>query len=199
VEGYRPEPLVEYELHNAPYATLKAADFADLPDSVWSKGSIDTDVASFNVVVTGASQGSVLTGFRFNQAKGKFMLRPEDRGAFWDEAGDGAVLKDSLRALVDLKGTLDSAIVSRYNDYHLFLYGTGFSSRVENGQFVLRGLPENKYEAFLITLPKKDHQISGLDSTDIFSTTLPLSTESTSLGRGIPYERVRLPESLIAH
>jgi hypothetical protein len=197
VEGYRPEPLLKYDLENAPYATLKAADFAALPDTVWAKGSIDNSVRSFNVVITGASQGSILEGFRFDKAKGAFELRSEDEGAPWNEAHDRVMLKDSLRALVELKGTVDTANVNRFKDYHLFLYGTGFTSKINNGSFALHGVPDGAYNAFLISLPQKDSPLTGIDSTDIFSTTAPLAAGTTELSRGALYERVRLPDSLI--
>jgi hypothetical protein len=125
------------------------------------------------------------------------VLRPEDSGAVWGEPGGWVRLKDSLRALVELKGTMDTTTMNRYNDYHLFLYGTNYTSKVENGTFSFRGVPEGKYNAYLITLPRKEHQGSGADSTDIFSTTDPLSTSTTNLSRSEPYDRVRLPDSLI--
>jgi hypothetical protein len=197
VEGYRPEPLFEYALQNAGSALLKAADFAALPESVWAKGSVVKGIHAFNVVVTGASQGSLLAGFGFDKDKGKFVLRPEDDGAVWDAEGHGALLKDSLRALVDMEGTLDTAALNRYNDYHLFLYGTSYVTKVESGIFSFHDVPEGKYNVYLITLPRKDHQGSGSDSTDIFSTTEPLSTTTTNLSRSGQYDRVRLPDSLI--
>jgi hypothetical protein len=197
VEGYRPDPLLDYEVHDAASATLKAADFAALPESAWAKGSVAKEIHSFNVVVTGASQGSVLAGFGFDKAKGRFVLRPEDDGAVWDAEGGRALLKDSLRSLVNLQGLLDTTNTSRIADYHLFLYGTGFSSKIESGGFLLRGIPEDKYAAFLISIPHKDHQISGMDSTEVFSTSGSLSVETTTLSRGDVYGRVRLPDSLI--
>jgi hypothetical protein len=198
VEGYRPDPLLEYEVHDAASATLKAADFAALPESVWAKGSVDKGIHSFNVVVAGASQGSVLAGFGFDKAKGKFVLRPEDDGAVWDAEGERAAVKDSMRALVELKGTLDTTTVNRYKDYHLFLYGTGFTSKVDKGSFALPRVPDGTYHAYLISLPQESGPQSGTDSTDIFTTTGLLSTTTPDLSRGELYSRVRLPDSLIA-
>lgn len=197
VEGYRPEPLLEYELKDAAYATLKAADFAALPDTVWDERSLANGVRSFNVVVSGASQGSILAGFGFDKVNGGFVLRQEDGEATWNPGHDGVVLKDSLRALVELKGTIDTAIMSRYKDYHLFLYGTGFASKIEGGTYSFHGVPDGTYNAFLISLPHRDQQGSSTDTTDIFSTTAPLSTESPTLSMGELHDRVRLPDSLI--
>jgi hypothetical protein len=198
VEGYRPAPLLEYEVKDASSALLTAADFAALPESVWAKGSVAKGIHSFNVVVTGASQGSILAGFGFDKAKGHFVLPPEDQGAVWDADGARAAVKDSLRALTDFRGTVDTSNLSRYNYYHLFLYGTGFSAKVQDGEFVLRGVPDDEYAAFIITLPGKIHQATGIDSTDVFSTSAPLASGSNTLSRDSLYDRVRLPDSLIA-
>lgn len=198
VEGYRPGPLLEYELKDATSATLKAAEFAALPESVWAKGSVAEGIHSFNVVVTGTSQGSVLAGFGFDKAKGKFVLRPEDDEAVWDAEGERAAVKDSLRALVDLQGTVDTNSISRFTHYHLFLFGTSFASKVERGSFTMHDVPEGKYDAYLIALPTRDDPpISDVDSTDVFSTTAPISTGTSLLSRGELFERVRLPDSLI--
>lgn len=199
VEGYRPEPLLKYDLQDAGYATLKAADLAALPESLWARGSVENGIHEFNVIFTGATRGSVLTGFGFDKAKGAFVLRPGDAAAVWSGDRDLARVKDSLRTLVEMSGTMDTAGLSRYYDNHLFLYGTGFSATVVNGSFTFRGVPENKYAAFLIALPNKDHQASGMDSTDVFSTNSVVSVEPVSLSRSDPFERVRLPDSLIVH
>ena len=196
VEGYRPQPLLDYAVQGNT-AVLKASDFASLADTAWDKKSIDQGVYAFNVVVTGSDKGSVLTGFGFDKALGSFVLRPQDEDAAWNKAHTGVILSDSLRALVDMQGTVDTNTISPVKDYHLFLYGTGFSSKLDSGNFVFYAVPEGKYDAFLISFPQKDHQASGGDTTDVFSTSAPLSPDATSLSRGELYDRVRLPDSLI--
>ncbi len=197
VEGYRPDPMLEYDLHDAGYASFKAADFAALPESLWAKGSVANGIHAFNVVFTGATQGSVLTGFGFDKSKGAFVLRPGDAAAVWSEDRDLARVKDSLRMLVDMSGTMDTAGIGMYIDYHLFLYGTGFTSKIKQGSFTLRGVPDGIYDAYLIPLPRKNSPQTGFDSAYVFATKSPLSPGTSSVVPGDVHERVRLPDSLI--
>jgi hypothetical protein len=194
VEGYAPEPLLQVDVAGASQATLKATAFAALADSLWPKGSKNDSERFFNVVVTGEEQGAVLKGFTWRKADTSFGLRAEDEKV---KAGETrATVKSLLVPLVAFRGTVDTASFNLFANYHLFIYGTGFKAQVEHGTFSMAKVPKDKYEGFLLSLPKSDHVISGLDSTSVFSLTSPLEDGASDLIKGPLHDRVLLPDSL---
>lgn len=199
VEGYRPSPLLEYRLNAASHADLKASDFAGLPDSMWSTGSESAGDRTFNIVVTGEGTGLVLRDFVYHRAAGDFALRKDDVPV-WNDSRTVAALPGRLTALVDFKGSVDTTSFSTYRDYHLFIYGTGFSAKIQSGIFTLSKVPSGTYKPFLISLPNKDHLVGNADSTDVFETRGTFSPSGTNtLDKGDYFGRVPLPDSLIQH
>ena len=195
VEGYAPEPLVKRTVSGSDRATLDARDFKDLADSLWPKGSRNGNQYAFNVVVTGENRGAIVRGLTWRKDLNKFVLREQD--AKIDEGVRKASIKGPLVPLVAFEGTVDTVNFSKYLDYHLFVYGTGYVAKVENGEFKLPVLPNQKYEGFLLGLPKANQPASGDDSTSVFALTTSLDSGISSLVKGELHERVLLPDSLI--
>lgn len=196
VSGYDPDPLFTVSVAGASRAALKAGDFASLNDSLWPAGSVQGAARKFNVVVLGAGNGGVLTGFAYLKEKGAFELRAEDTKPVWDASGKSAVIHGRIKGLVEFKGAVDTSTLSGSLDYHLFMYGTGFTAPVVGGTFSFPKLPEGQYQAFLISQPKKDQQSAGADSATIFTTGAVLNAGNTDLAKGVIHERVPLPDSL---
>jgi hypothetical protein len=194
VEGYAPQPLVKVPVSDADRATLKAGDFKDLADSLWPKGSRNGDIFSFNVVVTGESQGAIVRGLTWRKDLDKFGLRDGDPKI--DEGVMKASIKGPLVPLVAFQGTVDTATFGILNDYHLFLYGTGYASRLSHGAFVFPKVPMEKLKAFLLVLPKKENLSSDIDSTPVFSLTGFLEAGISNPVVGAFHEQVLLPDSL---
>ncbi len=196
VSGYRPAPLISIPLASVNRASIKVAAFKALADSLWPKGSQDNGKYLFNLVVKGDTRGAVLRGFSFRKSNSDFLLRVED-GKVSVDAGGAAAIKGAVHPMVAFGGTVDTTTFSEVLDYHIFLYGTGFTAKIEHGSFSLPKMPDGNYDAFLLPLPHKDQQTSGNDSTVVFSTTASLSAGSSTVGRGAVHDRVRLPDSLI--
>lgn len=194
VQGYAPEPLVKLAVSGSDRATLKAGDFQALADSLWPKGSRNGDVYAFNVVVTGESKGAVLKGFTWRQADGEFGVRSE--GEKPTAGTKKSSITGPLLPLVTFQGTMDITAFSNVHDYHLFLYGTGYTSKLSNGTFLLPKVPMEKQVGFLLALPKKDQPSNGIDSTPVFSLTAPLESGISNPERGAIHEQVPLPDSL---
>jgi hypothetical protein len=194
VEGYAPQPLLTVDVTGASQATLKASAFATLADSLWPRSSRNDSECFFNVVVTGANSGAVLKGFAWRKADTSFGLRAEDEKV---KAGvTRATVKSVLAPLVAFQGTVDTSNFSRLLDYHLFIYGTAYKAKVEHGVYMMPKVPKDKFDGFLISLPKKEDQISGADSASVFSLTSQLQEGSLNLTKGAVHERVLLPDSL---
>ncbi|MDB5047533.1 MAG: hypothetical protein JWO30_604 [Fibrobacteres bacterium] len=194
VEGYAPAPLLKVNVNGMTQASLNVKAFQSLPDSLWPKGSKNGSNFMFNVVVTGDSQGVILKGFTWRKAEGDFVLRDEDQ----KPPGNGAtaVIKGQLAPLVAFQGIVDTSNFSLLLDYYLFIYGTGYKAKVERGVFAMPNLPKDKYDGFLLSLPRKENQISGVDSASVYSLTTSLDAGTSNLTRGEVHERVLLPDSL---
>lgn len=195
VQGYRPEPLISIPVEGSG-ATLKAGDFAALHDSLWPAGSAQGAARKFNVVVLGADMGGVLSGFAYLKDKGAFELRAEDTKPAWDASGKSASIRGRIKGLVEFTGGVDTTTFSSALDYHMFMYGTGFTTPIVSGRFTFPKLPDGRYQAFILSQPKKDHQASGVDSATVFTTSAVLSAGKTDVARGAIHERVLLPDSL---
>jgi hypothetical protein len=194
VEGYAPEPLVKVPVAGADRATLKAEDFKALADSLWPKGSRNGDLYAFNVVVTGESRGAIVRGLTWRKDLNKFVLREEDPKI--DEGVKKASIEGPLVPLVAFQGTMDTTTFSLTHEYHLFLYGTGYTSRVSHGVFILPKVPLESHDGFLIGLPSKLHLSAGVDSTPVYSLTSTLEAGTSNPEKGAVYDRVLLPDSL---
>lgn len=194
VEGYAPEPLVKVPVSGADRATLKAADFEALADSLWPKGSRNGDVCAFNVVVTGESRGGILKDFTWDKSENEFVPRNADPKP--DVGAKTAIINGRLVPLVEFQGTVDTTNFSPAYNHFLFIYGTGYVSKVSQGRFLLPGLPQDKHQGFLIALPQKDQLLVGNDSTYVFSLTSSLESGTTSTAKSQVHDRVLLPDSL---
>lgn len=194
VEGYAPEPLVKVPVSGADRATLKAEDFQALADTLWSKGSRNGDVFAFNVVVTGESKGAVLKGFTWRKSDGEFGVRSEG-----EKPGAGtkkSSVKEPLLQLVAFQGTIDTSTFSLTHEYHLFLYGTGYASKVAHGAYLLPKVPMKSQDGFLIALPSKLHLSAGVDSASVFSLSSTLEAGFSNPQMSEVHDRVLLPDSL---
>ena len=132
------------------------------------------------------SLGTILKGFGFDQRSRRFLLPPTI------ETDSGGAVHASLSKLVNYIGRLPSKRLSAYHTYYLFLFGTGYVAMgmEEPGigdtlLFNIPKLPEGQPDAFLTSLPKKEHLASGPPVTDIFYLEGPLRTDIDSLQRGL--------------
>jgi hypothetical protein len=91
---------------------------------------------------------------------------------------------------------VDTTTFSLIHNYHLFLYGTGYASKLSHGAFLLPKVPMEKHEGFLLALPKKDQLFQGIDSTPVFSLTGSLEAGVSNPVQGPVHELVLLPDSL---
>ncbi|MEO6096548.1 MAG: hypothetical protein ABIW76_12910 [Fibrobacteria bacterium] len=194
VVGYAPEPLLKVDVAGASQATLRAADFAALPDSLWPKGSKNGSDRFFNVVVTGLDRGAVLKGFTWRKTDTSFGLRAQDVQVKAGEAK--AIVNGRLAPLVALQGTMDTANLNIFGNYYLFIYGTAFQAQIVHGNFSIAKVPKDIYEGFVLSLPLFDRVISGMDSTSVFSLSPSLAEGELDLTKGPLHDRVLLPDSL---
>jgi hypothetical protein len=197
VAGYAPEPLLRVDVVGATHATLTAAAFKALADSLWSGGSMNGSGRAFNVVISGSGHGAVLRGFAWNKDENTFGLRAGDK----PPAGHGLKVDviGALAPLVTIQGSVDTSTFNLSSDFHLFVYGTGFSSKIVDGRFSLPAIPMDKYEGFLISLPKPDHPASETDSASVYSLNSLLQDGAVNLPKGPIHDRLPLPDSLLTH
>ena len=194
VEGFAPQPLLTIPVNGGNHAGLKAVALISLADSLWPNGSIENGSYKFNVVVTGQNSGTVLQGFSLNKVKGEFQLRTEDSSVV--TYAKVATLKGSLAELVTLSGALDTTSFNAKWYYHLFVYGTGFSAKIENGKFAIANIPKAQYVSHLILIPSKEAGQSGIDSSNVFSLGATIGAGPDVIPVGGIHDRVPLPESL---
>jgi hypothetical protein len=195
VPGFAPDPLLKVDLSSSRSASLNAVAFAALADSLWPEGSRDGATRLFNVVISGTDRGAVLRGFAFLKDKGAFLLRDEDAAAPRD--GGSVSVKGALTSLADYKGTIDTTSLSPFWNYYLFVYGTGFSTKIEHGAFTLPRVPKSGQEVLLIPLPGDLAHSSGIKSTTVFELSVPLVPGENVVSQGKVRDTVPLPDSLI--
>ena len=197
VSGYRPEPLLTVPLSGSVSASLKPVHFSGLTDSLWPQGSISEGVLWFNVVILGADRGAILSGLGYRKATADFIVKAQTEVSL----GQTGIATRRLRVapLVAFRGSVDTAAFSPALDYHLFLYGTGFTAKVNHGAFEIPGMPDGSYQAFLLSLPKPDGTSSGGDSATVFETSAALQAVGSQLSRGTIHARIALPDSLLPH
>jgi hypothetical protein len=195
VPGFSPAPLLTVPLDRSLQASLNSDDFQSVPDSLWPKTSVVNGVYKFNMVVSGETQGAILKGFSWRKADKDFVLRAEDKDAVIHDKL--ATIRGAVSPLVEYKGMItDSANLNKLWDYYLFIYGTGFSAKAENGVFKLPNLPSGKHASNVVLIPIQDHQLSGIDSTNVFGLTEPMDTGKNSITIGSISDIVPLPDSL---
>jgi hypothetical protein len=194
VPGFAPNPLLTVDVAGASSASLKAEAFRGLADSLWPKGSIDSGARKFNVVLIGRKEGFVLSGFRFQKAAEGFSPRAEDDKAAW--TGVKAVINGVVAPLDTLVGSVDTSTFSQNWSYHLFLYGTGFESKIEKGKYRFSGLPRGRYQSDVILLPGTDWTDAPPDSTFVFEMNGIIGAYLDPLTIGPMHETVPLPDSL---
>lgn len=194
VGGFLPAPLLTIPVDGGNHAGLKADAFKSLADSNWPKGSIENGIYKFNLVVTGQTSGTVLHGFSLNKIKGEFQLRPQDSALVVHE--NVATIKGGLAPLITLSGNVDTTTFNAKWYYHLFIYGTGFTAKIEHGEFAIENIPTGQYISHLLLVPSKDAGQSGVDSSDIFSLGTPIGIGVDTIRVGTKHDRVPLPDSL---
>jgi hypothetical protein len=194
VPGYAPAPLLRIPVANVRHAGLKASALAAVADTLWPASSVEAGIRRFNVVVTGTDQGAILTGFAFRKDEGDFELRPEDSAAV--RTGNVAAVKGTLTALAPYEAAMDPKRISPNWDYYIFIYGTGYMGKANQGLFSIPGLPQGQYEAHVVLLPAKEHPTSGTDSAVVFNLTGPIEPGQDSLALGSEQTTIPLPDSL---
>lgn len=196
VPGYSPLPLTSVPVTDGKSATLTAAALAAIQDSLWPKTSIEGDsIYRFNLVVTGAAQGAILSGFGYRKGKGEFTVRSEDAGAV--RSGDAVSVAAALTALTDAHYVIDSTTISPNKQPFLFLYGTGFAAKGQSGKFTFQNLPKGEYLSYLVAIPAKEAIVSAEDSLIVYSTKgAATSGSDILLSVGSPQGMIPLPDSL---
>ena len=196
VPGFSPNPILSIPVTSAKDATVSAQALAAMADSLWPSTSIEGDTLyHFNLVVSGATQGTILKSFGLRKGKKDFVPRVEDAGA--KKVGDGLEIGAALTALVEVKAVIDSTALSPTRDDYLFLYGTGYTAKGISGQFKFVGLPKGDYETYLLSLPRKDGNASGEDTLYVYGLKSQVHTDSDNLLTvGTVTGSVPLPESL---
>lgn len=195
VPGYSPLPLASIMVTDGKSATLTAKAMGDIKDSLWPKTSTEGDsIYRFNLVVSGSTQGAILTGFGYRKGKGGFSLRAGDA---IPPAGEAVSVMAALTALVEVKCVIDPLSLNRDKNHYLFLYGTGYSTLGSSGAFSFPALPKGDYAAFLLSLPKGPVTASGEDSLLIYGTDTRIHSDAENiLSVGSIYTSVPLPDSL---
>ncbi len=194
VLGFSPEPLITLSVTGSDHASLKANVFASLADTLWPKSSIENGIYHFNVAVIGDSQGTILKGLSFRKSDGCFVLSGADATAPKVEVK--GVLNGNLTPLIVYQGSLDTTKTDPLWDYHLFVYGTGFTSKSEHGRFTIQKLPLGQYECHVLLLPAKEHHLSGVDSAAVYGINTSLEPGNEVLDLGAEQAQVPLPDSL---
>lgn len=186
-------PLFSVDVNAATSGSIGTQALAGVADSLWAEGSTEGASRKFNLVVQGQDQGVILKGFTWRKDEGRFGLRSEDGDAIRN--GNRATIKGGLTPLVTLSGSVDTLDFYSKWDYHLFVYGTGFTSKIENGRFSLVNIPRGEYTSHMILLPNPEGGASGVDTASIFGFT-GLAGQAGTLAVGPLHNRVALPDSL---
>lgn len=197
VSGYSPNPLISIVLIGDSIVEIENQWIESIPDSLWPTESIEGDsIRRINAVISSDSLGSILKGITFQKSKVGFRFfksnTPLTQVGFYSE------LPADLNRLTDYitKTDTNRLSFSSLAVYHLFIYGTGFTAKGEGGVFKIPRLPLGQHEAFLISLPGREHQTSGRDSTSIFTLIGGINTSVDSIYRGPEHAIVELPDSL---
>jgi hypothetical protein len=194
VAGFSPQPLLSVPVSGAAQAALKADAFKALHDSLWPKTSIVNGEYRFNVVVTGENHGTIMKGLAFRKDKMDFVLRAEDSTA--PQTDRVATVMGAMMPLVTFQGVLDTNKMSAVWEYHLFLYGTGYSGKSEGGRFSIPKFPIGKYESHVMLVPTKAQQTSGQDSAVVFDLMAPIEPGVETLLLSANQIHIPLPDSL---
>jgi hypothetical protein len=194
VEGFSPQPLLSVPVSASAEASLTAAAFDAIADTLWPKTSVEAGSYRFNVVVTGENHGTIMKGLAFRKKEGDFVLRAEDAKA--PMTGKMATVTGSMTPLVTFQGVLDTNKMSAVWEYHLFLYGTGYSGKSEGGRFSIPKFPIGKYESHVILVPTKAQQVSGQDSAVVFDLMAPIEPGVETLLLSANQVHIPLPDSL---
>ncbi len=197
VPGYSPLPLTSVAVTDEKSAILTAKDLGAIQDSLWPKTSLEGDsLYHFNLVVSGAAQGAILTGFSYRKGKGEFTIRPED--AATPRAGDAVSVTAALTELADASYVIDSSTLSQTKQSYLFLFGTGFSALGQGGKFTFKNRPKGEYSNYLVAIPSKDAVLqSGENFLFVYNTTGAIpSGADILLSVGSNQGMIPLPDSL---
>jgi hypothetical protein len=195
VEGFAPDPLLSMQVEGATSATLKAEAFQALADSLWPKESVEGGTRKFNLVLIGSNKGFVLSGFGVGKAADGFSPRAGDDIAAW--SGTKANVTAVLSPLDSLSGSVDTTTFTAKWDYHLFVYGTGFASKIVKGRYSLAGVPRGRYQGDIILLPSSSASRPLSDSTQIFDLNGVIGGSQGPLSLGPVRAIVPLPDSLV--
>lgn len=174
VPGFQPEPLATFEVEDAKDFTLKSSDLETIPDSLWPVGSVDGDsLARFNLVVSGAKEGTILRDLAYRFKAGEFAP-PEADGK--QVAEKRARISAEINPMTGYQAFIDPASLDPERHTFLFLAGTGYVAESEDGLFAFPGLPEGNHSLSFITLPDEEIILIGEDTATVFATDRPIET-----------------------
>ena len=194
VPGFSPGPMVSLPVTGTTHATLTVQALATLADSLWPKTSVENGLYKFNIVVTGENHGVILKGLSFKKKDGVFVLRDEDSKS--PRTGTVAAVEGAMTPLVLYQGVFDSTTMSANWDYHLFLYGTGFTGKGDGGRFTIPKLPFGQYESHMVLIPSKSNPASGIGNVDVYKMTSLIEPGKKALTIGAVQSQVPLPDAL---
>jgi hypothetical protein len=160
VPGYSPAPLMGVNLEGAESVEIEASAIQSIPDSLWPAKSVEGDsIRNFNVVVSGDSFGLILKGIGLRKGKvGPDFLKS---GTILPNIDEHAEVEADLVQLMAYVGKTDTNRFSLFHEYYLFIYGTGFVAKAEQGVFKIAYLPMGQHDAFFLPLPKGERPTGG--------------------------------------
>lgn len=178
VPGFSPEPLASFELKGASVLRLAAASFAGIADSAWPVGSaLGDSVRLFNVVITGANSGAIVSELEYRKKEGTFGV--SDHNSL-PEGQSVLGVKANLAGLTSLTGRISPETLYFLKDHYVFIPGTSAFALADSGRFELKGIPKGKYSPALVSVWRKGQFNSGTqDSLEVFSLSQEMDTDIT--------------------
>jgi hypothetical protein len=193
VPGFSPNPLLGIDFSGAKNAVVDAKSIESIPDSLWPESSMVGDsILEFNAVVSSDSLGLIVKGLRYRKTDSAFF----DSGTRLAIVDSKAELTAELTGLTDYVGEMNRDQMSPAWYFHLFIYGTGFTTKGKDGVFTIPRLPKGQHEAFWILLPSESGHASRSDSVPLIKLRDGLDSELDSLHVGPIQRMIELPDSL---
>jgi hypothetical protein len=172
VPGFRPEPLARFDVDGKAELRLMPGDFEGIADSLWPVGSWEGDtLVRFNLVVIGADRGAIVRDLGYLPDSGQFILKD---GSWKQGEGRDAVISAGLVDLVGYQAKIDPQRLDPNRFNYLFLIGTPYASKSNDGHFLFPALPDGSHRISFMTLPDKDRNASPEDTADVYAVDRPL-------------------------
>jgi hypothetical protein len=172
IAGFRTEPLARHNLAGKSTFTLNAGHFEGIADSLWPQGSLQGDsLAHFNLVVIGATQGAILRDMVFRLKEGKFTLK---EGTWTAGIGGAVSMTADLTGLIEYKAFINPNTLEATRHNYLFLLGTGYAAKSDNGNFTFPSVPIGMHSLSFLTLPDKQFNTGNEDTAEVYGVNKPL-------------------------